>query len=177
MLSADIKRLLLGYQRTGETLRGCLDECVEITNGYPLKAKELAARVEFLTDNIPELRVIIAGESTGAVISCSTMGILKDNPRVYSIQTGPPFWHKNPAMDRTLVITDNGIMADSFSQGDILTMIGANIKILFGLAEPDYNYGDILYYVRAPGHDYQWNYPGVYSEILGFLRQNFGVKW
>jgi len=168
--------LLLNYQRTGETLRGCLDECVEVANSYPSKAKDLAARVEFLTDNIPDLRVIIAGESNGTIISDSVMGVLRDNPQVYSIQTGPPFWHKNIMLDRTLVLNSNGIVPDSFSQGDFFTMIGANLKALLGLSQPEDNSGRILYYVRAPGHEYQWQYPGVYSEILGFLDEIFGIE-
>ncbi|MFC1902717.1 hypothetical protein ACFLX4_01435 [Chloroflexota bacterium] len=171
------KTVLLDYRRTGETLRGCVDETVEMMASYPSKARDLAVRVEFLTDNIPELRVIIVGESNGTVISDSAMNILEDNPRVYSIQTGPPFWHTNLMLDRTLVITDNGIMPDSFSQGDFLTLIWSNLKSVFGLSQPEDDSGRILYYVRAPGHEYRWNYPGVYSEILTFLRQNFGTKW
>ncbi len=169
--------LLLNYRRTSETLRGLLDEAAEIANSYPLKAKDLAARIEFLTDNIPDLRVIIAGESNGTVISDSAMSMLQDNPRVYSIQTGNPFWHKNLTLDRTLVITSNGIIPDSFSDGDFLTLIRSNLRGLFGLSQPEGNSARILYYVRAPGHEYQWNYPGVYSEILGFLQQNFGIEW
>jgi len=175
--SSGYASLLLDYQRTGETLRGCLDEFVEMLTFYPSKAKDLATRVEFLIDNVPDLKVIVAGESTGTVISDSAMTILKDNPQVYSIQTGPPFWHKNLTLDRTLIITDNGIIPDSFSQGDIPAMIAANLEILFGISQPESNSGKILYYVRAPGHDYQWQYPGVYSQILGFLHQNFGIKW
>ena len=169
--------LLLDYRRTTETLRGRLDEAVEMITSYPSKSRDLAARVEFLTDNIPDLTVIIAGESNGTVISDSAMSILEDNPQVYSIQTGPPFWHSNLMLDRTLVITDNGIIPDSFSQGDFFTLISGNIKALFGMSQPEDDSGRILYYVRAPGHEYRWNYPGVYSEILAFLRQNFGMKW
>jgi len=168
--------LLLNYQRTAETLRGCLDECVEVVSSCPSKAKDLATRVQFLTNNIPDLRVIIAGESTGTVISDSAMNILEGNPQVYSIQTGPPFWQKNLSLERTLVITNNGLNPDSFSQGDFLTLIRSNIKSLFGISQPQDDSGKILYYVRAPGHEYRWNYPGVYFEILGFLSQNFRVR-
>ena len=174
--SSGYTSLLLNYQRTGETLRGSLDECVEMANSYPSKAKDLAARVEFLTNNIPDLRVIIAGESNGTVISDSAMNILEDNTRVYSIQTGPPFWHKNIMLDRTLVLNGNGIVPDSFSQGDFFTMIRSNLRGLFGLSQPGDNSGKILYYVRAPGHEYQWNYPEVYSQITDFLDGIFGIE-
>ncbi|MFC1907801.1 hypothetical protein ACFLWT_00135 [Chloroflexota bacterium] len=166
--------LLLNYQRTGDGLKNCLNEVVEMTTGYSLKAKALAQRIEFLTDNIPNLKVVIAGESNGTVICDTTMEVLADNPQVYSIQTGPPFWYTNTILDRTLVVADNGITPDSFSRGDLLTLAGANLRVLFGLSQSEDDSGTTLHYVRAPGHDYWWQYPGVSSEITNFLEQNFG---
>lgn len=175
--SSGYESLLLGYQRTGETLRGCLDELVEMITLYPSKAKDLASRVEFLTDNIPNLRVIIAGESNGTVIADKAMSLLKDDSQVYSIQTGPPFWHENLTSDRTLLITSNGIIPDSFSRGDFITMIYSNLRALFRVSQPEDNSGRILYYVRAPGHEYRWQYPEVRSQIVNFLEHNFEIKW
>jgi len=175
--SSGYSSLLLNYQRTTDNLHGHIDELVEMMTRYPSKAKDLASRVEFLTSHIPDLRVIVTGESNGTIICDSVMNELKDNPRVYSVQTGPPFWHRNIMLDRTLLLTSNGIIPDSFSQGDFLTMIGANLKALFGLSQPEDDSGKILHFVRAPGHEYKWQYPGVYSEILSFLRQHFGVEW
>lgn len=175
--SSGYTSLLLNYQRTTNSLRGHIDELVEMMSRYPSKAKDLASRVEFLTSHIPDLRVIVTGESNGTIICDSVMNELKDNPRVYSVQTGPPFWHRNIMLDRTLLLTSNGIIPDSFSQGDFLTMIGANLKALFGLSQPEDDSGKILHFVRAPGHEYKWQYPGVYSQIINFLDRNFGIKW
>ena len=147
-----------------------------VTN-YPSKADDLASRVEFLTTNIPDLKVIITGESNGTVIADRVMNVLEDNSQVYSIQTGPPFWYDNTMLNRTLVLSDNGIIPDSFSQGDFLTIISANLKTFFGLFRPEDNSGEILSFVKAPGHDYQWQYPRVCSQITNFLEQNFGIKW
>lgn len=175
--SSGYTSLLLNYQRTTDSLRGYIDELVEMMALYPAKTKDLASRVEFLTSHIPDLRVIVTGESNGTIICDSVMNELKDNHRVYSIQTGPPFWHRNTMLDRTLLLTNNGIIPDSFSQGDFPTMIGANLKALFGLSQPEDGSGKILRFVRAPGHEYKWQYPGVYSEIINFLDRNFGIKW
>lgn len=169
--------LMLDYRRTGETLRGVIDEFVEVINNYPSKAENLACRMEFLTTHIPDLKVIVTGESNGTVISDSAMNILRDNPQVYSIQTGPPFWHQNVMRDRTLVLNYNGITPDSFSQGDIPAILWASLKALVGLSSPEEeDPGRILYFFRAPGHDYCWQYPGVYSQISNFLEHNFGFK-
>jgi hypothetical protein len=169
--------LLLDYRRTGESLRGIIDEFVEVITRYPSKAKELASRVQFLTEHIPELKVIVTGESNGTIISDSVMSILRDNPRVYSIQTGHPFWHENTVLSRTLVLNSNGVTPDSFSRGDIPAMLWSSLKALFGLTPPEEEApGRILYFMRAPGHDYRWQYPGVYSQIIDFLETNFGFN-
>lgn len=175
--SSGYTSLLLTHQRTVDSLQGRLDEIVEIFSGYSSKSEDLACRVEFLTTHIPDLRVILAGESTGAIISDQTMNILADNPDVYSIQTGPPFWHDNIMLDRTLVMTDNGLSPDAYSQGDFPTMIRANLRALFGLDKPNDKSGTILRYILAPGHEYWWEYPEVYSEITTFLFTNFGTKY
>ena len=168
--------LLLNYQRTDENLRGVVDEFMEVIDVYPSKAKNLACRVEFLTAHIPDLKVIVAGESNGTVISDGAMSILQDNPQVYSIQTGPPFWHKSIMLDRTLVLNDNGMVPDSFSRGEIGTMAWASLKDLVGLPQPERESGRILFFVRAPGHDYRWQYPNVCFQITNFMKQNFGLK-
>jgi len=169
--------LLLNYRRTGETYRGIIDEFVEVITAYPSKAENLARRVEFLTSNIPDLKIIVTGESNGTVISDSAMNILQDNRQVYSIQTGPPFWHQNVTLDRTLVLDSNGIAPDSFAQGDVPAVLWASLKALFGLTPPEEeDPGRILYFFRAPGHDYRWQYPDVCSQITNFLEENFGVE-
>ena len=174
--SSGYTSLLLNYRRTVNTRQGRVDELVEMITGYSSKAEELAYRVGFLTTHIPDLRVIIAGESLGTVISDRAMNILADNPQVYSIQTGPPFWHDTIMLDRTLVMTYNGINPDSFSQGDFRTIIIGNLMSFFGLSQPREDFGTILHHVGAPGHDYWWQYPKVYTQITSFLDKNFGIK-
>ena len=174
--SLDYKLLSLNYVRTEESWRGRIDELVERRAGYSSKAKDLASRVEFLTNHIPELRVILTGESNGTVICDRVMNILEDNPQVYSIQTGPPFWHENIVLDRTLLLTSNGIIPDSYSQGDFWAVVWGNLKYWLHLSQPEDDFGTAPHYVGAPGHDYWWQYPRVCSQITNFLEQNFGIK-
>ncbi len=172
--SLDYKLLSLNYMRTEESWRGRLDELMERITGYPSKAKDLAGRVEFLTNHNPGLRVILTGESTGTIICDSVMNILENNPQVYSIQTGPPFWYENIVLDRTLLLTNNGIVPDSYSQGDFGAMVWGNLRYWFHLSQPEDAFGTTPHYVGAPGHDYWWQYPEVRSQITNFLGQNFG---
>ncbi len=55
-------------------------------------------------------------------------------------------------------------------------MVWATVKGWFGLSSPDENPGNVLSWLRAPGHDYSWEYPGVSSEVINFLQGNFGEK-
>ena len=170
------KSLMLNYRRTSAGVRGCINEFIEAVARYPHKARELARRVEFLTDHIPNIKVIVTGESTGTVISDKTMGFLKDKSQVYSIQTGTPFWHKPAELDRTLLMNSNGRTIDTFSYGHVPVMLWASVKSWLGLTSPEDNPGSILSWLKAPGHDYSWQYPGVYAEVVKFLEKNFGWK-
>ncbi|MBU2536251.1 MAG: hypothetical protein KKD83_08835 [Chloroflexi bacterium] len=165
--------LILDYHRTAESTRGLIKEFVEVVSVYPSKARNLASRVEFLTRNIPDIRIIVAGESNGVIISDAVMDMLHDNPRVYSIQTGTPFWHKRATLERTLALESNGMVVDSFSRGDIPAMLLASGKALVGISSAEEDPGRIFYFMRAPGHDYRWQYPDVYLRITDFLEQNF----
>ena len=168
--------LVLNYRRTSGGIMGCVREFFEAARRYPNRSKDLAWRVEFLKRNIPDLKVIVAGESTGTVISDKTMRLLKDDPQVFSIQTGTPFWHKPSDLDRVLLMNSNGRGIDTFSHGHVPAMVWATVKSWFGLTSPNDNPGDILSWLKAPGHDYSWQYPGVSSEVVKFLQGNFGQK-
>jgi hypothetical protein len=166
---------ILTYQRSVDGFQGCCEELTEILRDYSSKAKILASRVQFLTAHNPDLKVLMVGESTGAQMGGEAMDILSRNPQVFSIQIGPPCWYHHDYTDRTLVITDNGIAPDSFSRGDALTIIKANLSALLGESETEDDRGTILKYLRAPGHDYWWDYPGVSSQISRFLEENVGI--
>jgi hypothetical protein len=147
------RSLVLNYRRTSSGVRGCMKELVEVITRYPHKAKELAGRVEFLADHLPDLKIIVAGESTGTVISDKTMGMLSDRTQVYSIQTGTPFWHEPSESERTLLMNSNGRGIDTFSHGNIPVMIWSTVRGWFGLSPVDENPGNILSWLKAPGHD------------------------
>ena len=170
--------IVMNYRRTGSGFTGVIGEVIEALRRYPNKIDDLVWRVEFLTENLPELKVIVAGESTGTVISDKAMARLQDQPHVYSIQTGMPFWHKPSVNDdnHTLLINDNGLCIDAFSEGNVPTMLWTTVKGWLGLAPADANPGNILSWLRAPGHDYSWQYPGVYDRIVEFIGKNFGER-
>jgi len=166
----NLSPLLLNHKRTTVTVNGGVSEFLLATGYYPTKSKDLATRVKFLTDHIPGIKVILAGLSNGTLICDSVMNILKDNQRLFSVQMGPPFWNDAASTERTLVLRSNGIIPDSFSQVDIITIMRANLEALFGQNQE--HPGNIFTYIGAPGHDYKWRYAEVRGRIIDFLRDN-----
>jgi hypothetical protein len=159
--------LLLDYKRTRHGFDGIVGETEVLLNVQPAKAQELAARVSFLTDNIPGIRVILTGESNGATTADDAMRLLKDNSRVFAIETGPPAWHSSLQFSQSLVIKDNGEEADTFSNADIPAIIQANAESAFGIFSGAQ--GNILLYIGAPGHYYSWDYPVLRSMVENFI--------
>lgn len=175
LVQAGYKVVAWNFQRTSNDISGKLHELKEVVSGYYSRADDLAKRVDFLTEHNSRLRVILAGESTGTMICDSAMNLLKNNERVYSIQTGLPFWQKNTMRDRTLVVNNNGVIPDSFSNGDLVTVVRSNIKMLLGDNKTE-GQGKILNIFSAPGHEYWWQNPGVYNQIGLFLEKYFGTQ-
>jgi hypothetical protein len=168
--------LILNYSRTSRTFWGNIKEFIEASTRYPRKVIGMEKHVEFLVDNLPNLKLIIAGESTGSVLTEQTMDYFRDNPNVFSIQTGCPFWYKTIPQPRTLRLSSNGYGVDTFSYGNIPSMIWSTVKSWFGLSSPQENAGDVLKSLRAPGHDYSWKYDSINFGITEFLDDNFPKK-
>ena len=191
----EAKLAQLGYKpyvvddiRTGDGLIEHLLELKEDLTHYSSKAKVLAAKIDFLTQHIANLKVIITGQSNGAALAGEVANRLKDNSRVYSIQVGIPFWHRVHEVSNSLVIDNSGIRSDALTQRDLLTIIKGNWGKLFilnhapaftpvdwfisraALILASYNFGLGL---QAPGHEYMWGYPGVGPVIEAFLIKNF----
>jgi hypothetical protein len=165
--------LVLNYRRTGSRFRDSVREFFEAARRYPNKTKDLARRILFLLENLPGVKMIIAGESTGTVISEKTIRFFKDDKNVFSIQTGMPFWHTPVVNERTLSMNDNGLRLDTFHYGQVRAILWATFKSWFGVKlQP----GTILSWLKAPGHDYSWQYPGVSSVVIEFLNKNFAAK-
>ena len=182
------KPYLIDDIRTGDGLIERFLEFKEHLTRYPSKAKVLAAKIDFLTQNIADLKVIITGQSNGAALAGEAANRLKDNSRVYSIQVGIPFWHGVHEVNNSLVIDNSGVGSDALTQRDLLTIIKSNWGKLFILNHApaftpvdwcisravliltSYDFGLGL---QAPGHEYMWEYPGVGPVIEAFLVKNF----
>jgi len=163
------KVLVANYQRANHSLSGALTEFLALSNLSRAKGRELATRADFLTRHLPCLKVILAGESNGAAMAEDAMGFLRANARVFSVQTGTPFWAPSEPFVRSLIINHNGVEPDTFSNGDARRWFTANVQALFGKYKTEQ--GNILLYIGAPGHVYNWDYPVVREKIIKFLKE------
>lgn len=163
------KVMILNYLRTTRSLSGMLGEAGALIKLSRAKGHELALQAEYLVRHLPRLKVIIAGESNGAAMAEDAMRFLRDNRRIFSVQTGTPFWAPSTPHPRSLIINHNGTEPDSFSNGNLCRIITANIQSLFGRYKG--SQGNILFYIGAPGHVYNWEYSVVREKITAFLQQ------
>ena len=166
--------LVLAHKRTAPTLNGCISEFMMAASLYPAKVEDLAARADFLTRHIPDIRIIFTAESNGTAICSNAFDILKENTQIYSILTGPPYWNSDSPSERALTMRSNGATPDAFSSFDVITIIRANLEAMLGISQK--YAGDILFYIGAPGHHYSWEYEEVRLQITCFLRNSFGNK-
>jgi hypothetical protein len=162
---------LLQYARTPQGSWNYLKEFKEMVSNYPNKAKMLEAEVDFLTQHIDSLNVILAGNSDGGVYTNEVMQLLEGNSRVYGIECGIPFYYRGSVPQRTLVINDNGVTPDVLAKGNVASLIWANITH-FPKNRPQE--GHVLLCFRAPGHIYIWDHSEVRMQITSFLEANFG---
>ena len=187
----------LGYEycivddvRTSSGFVEYVFEFKEQLTHYPSKAKRLAAKIDFLTQQVAGLQVIITGQSNGAAYAGEVATYLGHNPGVYSIQVGIPFWHRTPEVSRALVIDSSGVGGDALTGRDLVTLFKANWVKLFVISKaPSFTPVDwlitraVLIFgsynfdlgLQAPGHEYMWEYPGVGPVIEAFLVENFGI--
>ncbi len=164
------KVLAIDYRRTRPSPVGVINELTAFWGLNPLKSRELVLRIEFLTRHLPEVRVIIAGESSGCNIVERTIRKLKDNNRVYAIQTGPLPLQRCINFERSLVTRHNGRHSDCLSTGNIFALIWANLKALIGIEQE--HPGRFLLRFGAPGHHYSWEYEGFRDKVTGFLKRH-----
>ncbi|MDD5095113.1 MAG: hypothetical protein PHV74_12175 [Dehalococcoidia bacterium] len=166
---------LIEYKRCEDSVTDILRELKAFTSARYPEADELAAKIHFVTAVLPDIRVIMAGTSSGAMYSIDVMKLLEGNPRVFSILAGLPFWDKDEPMPQTLLMNYNGKSSDSLANGDLWAMFTHNALHLAGAFRPG-TFVKLDDSIRAPGHDYSWKYPLVREQVIGFLENNFGLK-
>lgn len=164
---------LIEYKRSGGSVPDIVLELKEFATARYTEAYKQAAEAHFLTTAHPNLKIILLGESSGAMFSNDVMRLLEGNPRVLSIQAGQPFWDDDVPGPATLAMNYNGKSPDSLHKGDIWAMFKHNFVRLTGIFRPG-NFVKLDDTITAPGHHYGWGYPLIREQINQFLEANLG---
>jgi hypothetical protein len=184
-ISATLEKL--GYRlsfsqhlRGGSGWREHLRDVRDYVRFFSGKRRVLAAEVEFLTEHLENLQVILIGISQGAGFSNAVMQRLSELKRVYSIELGVFFYYRPRRVltERTLAIDHNGLAPDAVIEGNLLTMAMTLPAACFRWIKYRLKGRPVKFSrcIKLAGHDYHWEYPRVGQQIGDFLKLNFGAK-
>ena len=165
--------LIIPYIRTENTLSGKIAGARDFLSSYNSSSKILAKKVEFLTENLPDKKIILTGLSAGGALVDETMGKIEAKASVYAIEAGVPFWtppSRHPYNSENILQLNNS-GKDSLSAGEIRTLLFTLIKapvkwISSKISGQNLPFSQAFH---APGHDYLWDSPEVGSQIVTFL--------
>lgn len=167
--------IIVPYNRTKNGFLGKISSSRDFLTSFEFSSKNLANEVNFLAENFPGKKIIIAGLSNGSTLANRTYEKISQDVRgsVYTIAAGAPFWVKINNSENVLQVDNNG--QDTLAKGDIKNLLIALIKTPFKWAISKIN-GQNLTLAQAAhayGHDYSWSSPEINSQIVGFLENKF----
>jgi hypothetical protein len=166
--------------RGGVGWRAHLRDIRDYVRFFSFQREVLAAEVEFLTEHLKSLKVILIGVSQGAGFSNAVMQKLNELQPVYSIELGVFFFHRPRRVitERTLIIDHNGLMPDAVIEGDFVTMVMTLPMAFLRWVKYRLKGKPVKFSrcIKLAGHDYHWEYPKVSQQIGDFLKLNFGAK-
>ena len=172
------------YFRSGDRwidhMRDVFKEAQFFFAGKSARADVTSEELKFLVQRLGGTRIILAGASQGAAFDNAVMQRLGNTERIYSIELGTFFPHmkRRTITERTLAIDSNGLMRDPMCQRELW----AGIRSYIGAFYRWFKYRirgkpvKFTHCINTPGHEYQWEYPAVHTNITDFLTAKFGAK-
>jgi hypothetical protein len=170
------------YFRSGNGwLRHMIDIPTEarffFTGGSP-RAKIMSEELKLLLKNLTGKNIILVGASQGAAFNNVAMEKLGEHEHIYSIELGTFFPHvpRRTLTERTLAIDSNGLQPDPMCQRNLWAGTKSYIKAFYRWFKGQIEHKPVKFThcINTPGHEYQWEYPGVHTNIKEFLTARFG---
>jgi len=165
--------LVIPYIRTENTLSGKITGAKDFLSSFKSSSEILAEKVEFLTENLPDKKILIAGLSNGGTLVNETIEKISENSQIYGIEVGTPFWVETFESENVLQLNNEG--KDSLSGGEIKTLIFSLAKAPFKWILAEINGEDLAFSqaIQVPGHEYCWFSSEVGPQIVTFLEDKF----
>ena len=161
--------LVIPYIRTKDDFLGKITGAKDFLSSFKSSSEILAEKVEFLVEQFPDKKIIMAGFSSGAALVDETIEEISENSQIYAIEVGTPFWAETFESENILQLNNNG--KDSLSAGEIRTLLFTLIKAPVKWISSKVSGQNLPFSqaFHAPGHDYFWDSPEVGSQIVSFL--------
>ncbi len=169
------------YLRSGKSWFHVADMVRDIwffITGRSPRAVTLAEGLRLLESYLPGAKLILVGASQGAAFNNATMKPLEKEERIYSIELGTffPYMKHRFITPHTLPVDSNGLMPDPICHRNLkaatwayYVAVGRWIKLRAQGKKIKFTHC-----VNTPGHEYNWEYPAVHTNIAAFLETNFG---
>jgi hypothetical protein len=171
------------YFRSGDALwggRSWFKESQFFLWGKNFRAEVFAEELNFITTNLPGLKIVLVGASQGAAFDNAVMTHLENAGSVYSIELGTFFAHMRRRIltQHNLAIDSNGLMSDPMCHRDLWKGTKSYFKafVLWFKYEAHGKHVKFTDCINTPGHEYQWDYPEVHGRITKFLTNVLGEK-
>jgi len=167
--------VVIPFVRTKDNLSGKITGAKDFFNSFEFCSEVLAQKVEFLAEEFPDKKIIMAGLSAGGAFVDKTYEKISEEVKgsVYTIVVGAPFWVKPIESENMLSLENNG--KDSLVKGDVKTLILTLLKTPFRWILAKINGQNLTFSqaFRVPGHNYDWSSPEVGPQIVTFLKERF----
>jgi pimeloyl-ACP methyl ester carboxylesterase len=164
--------VVIPYNRTKNSFLGKVDGARDFLNYFESSSNVLAGEIEFLTEKLPEKKIIVAGLSAGGAFVTKTYDKISERAKdsILTIAAGTPFWLKSSDSQNILQLDNDG--KDSLSRGEIKAL-------LLSLVEPPIKWISArisgekvplsLITNQFVGHYYDWETAS--PEIISFLEE------
>ncbi len=167
--------IIIPYNRTKDTLLGKMTGAKDFLNSFENSSEILSEKINFLAENLPDKKIILAGLSSGGAFATKTYEKISAQVKnsVYVIAVGTPFWLNGQESGNVIQLNNEG--KDALSSGNIKSLLFSLAKAPFKWVVSKFNGQDLTFSqaVHAYGHDYYWSSPKVGPRIVVFLKEKF----
>jgi hypothetical protein len=176
--------VLVQFFRNGKSkwshFRNIPQQVVNFFTGKAPLVPVLANEAQFLAENIKGLKILLLGASQGAAFNNEVMKNVKKTYEIYSVELGTFFAQlpRRVITSKTLAIDSNGLMQDPVVHWNFKKTLRAYALAPFSWVKYKMAGEPVKFTtcINVPGHDYNWKYLSVRSQVIKFLETRLVAK-
>jgi pimeloyl-ACP methyl ester carboxylesterase len=162
--------VVIPYNRTKNGFLGKIDGARDFLSSFESSSESLAKEIEFLSEKLPDKKIVVAGLSAGGAFVTKTYDKISESAKdsILTIAAGTPFWIESPDSQNILQLDNAG--RDSLSKGEIKTLLLSLVKSPLKWISSRISGENVplsLITNQFVGHSYDWDTTA--PEIISFL--------